>query len=232
MKTAVIRKKTHLASLLTCTLALGLLMAGCNRQEEVQAVDEAKTKQAYSGTIIAMGDSLTAGLGVAEEDAWPALLETKLKKNGLNWQVINAGISGETSSGALARIKWILTRKPDIVIFETGANDGFRGIPPPVMKKNISRAVQLLRENGVTVILAGMRIVRNLGADYIREFAAIYPAVAGEQDVLLIPFFLKGVAGEPSLNQADSIHPNEKGHRIIAETVFPFTLKAIQQTTE
>lgn len=232
MKTAANRKKTHLAILLTCTLALGLFMAGCKNQEKEQAVDEAKTEQAYTGTIIAMGDSLTAGPGVAEEDAWPALLENRLKENGYNWQVINAGISGETSSGALARTKWILTRKPDIVIFETGANDGFRGTPPPVTRKNISKTVQLLRENEITVILAGMQMVRNLGADYRRDFAAIYPAVAAEQDVLLIPFFLKGVAGEPALNQADAIHPNKKGHRIIAKTIYPFTQTAIQQTTK
>ena len=182
----------------------------------------------YAGTIIAVGDSLTAGLGVTESDAWPKLLEKRLRENGYNWQVINAGISGETSSGTLARIQWILAQKPDIVILGTGANDGLRGIPPSTIKENISGAVQILQEGGVTVILAGMRIVQNLGPLYTSDFAAIYPAVAREQKCILIPFILQDVAGEPFLNQEDTIHPNERGHVLIAETVYPYIVEGIQ----
>lgn len=205
-----------------------LLLLGCDRQETTQLPDKAGPEPEYRSTIIAVGDSLTAGLGVAEEDAWPALLARKLDNDIHNWQVINAGISGETSSGVLGRIKWIAAQQPGIVILGTGANDGLRGIPPSVIRENISRAVRLLKEENITVILAGMQIVQNLGPDYTKEFADLYPSVAGEHDVLLIPFLLQDVAGEPALNQADTIHPNEDGHKIIAETVYPYVLKAIE----
>lgn len=230
MKSATHSSNIILTILFVFGLQLSVLITGCDRQEEVPKVNKA-SKENYTGTIITVGNSLTAGLGVAEAEAWPSLLEKKLQGNDYNWQVINAGISGETSSGALTRIKWILAQKPEIVIFETGANDGLRGIPVPVIEKNISKAVQMMLENNVTVILAGMQIVRNLGADYTKEFADIYPAVAGKQDVLLIPFFLQHVAGEPSLNQSDAIHPNEKGYKIIADTVYPYVLQAIHKTS-
>ncbi|MDY0351872.1 MAG: arylesterase [Desulfobulbaceae bacterium] len=204
-----------------------LLLPGCDRQEGGGPPGRSEPEPEYQGTIIAVGDSLTAGLGIAEEDAWPALLARKLEGEGYNWQVVNAGISGETSSGALGRIKWIAAQQPDVVILETGANDGLRGIPPSVIKENIGRAVQQLKEADITVVLAGMQMVQNLGPDYTREFAEIYPAVAGEQGVIFIPFLLQGVAGEPALNQSDTIHPNEDGHKIIAETIYPYVLQAI-----
>lgn len=209
---------------LLCTLFL----LGCDQQETQSKTEEIPATPGYNGTIIAVGDSLTAGLGVMENEAWPAIMEKKLQDNGQYWQVINAGISGETSSGILSRIKWVLAQKPEIVILETGANDGFRGILPAVVRKNITKAVQILLEGNVTVVLAGMQIVQNLGADYTREFADIYPSVAREQGCMLIPFFLRQVAGEPALNQADTIHPNEEGHKIIAETVYPYVLQALQ----
>ncbi|HBI14860.1 MAG TPA: arylesterase [Desulfobulbaceae bacterium] len=205
-----------------------LLLAGCERRETAPPAEQAETATAYAGTIIAAGDSLTAGQGVAPQDAWPSLLAKKLAKNGLNWQVINAGISGETSSGMVARSKWLLAQRPEIVIVATGANDGLRGIPPQVIRENIAQTVRLLQSGQTTVVLAGMQIVQNLGEDYSREFAAIYPAVAGELQCILIPFLLKEVAGEPSLNQEDTIHPNEKGHQVIAEIVYPYVLQAIQ----
>jgi len=204
------------------------LLLGCDQQKTQPQTEETVVAPSYKGTIIAVGDSLTAGLGVMEDEAWPALLKNKLQNNGAHWQVINAGISGETSSGTLARMKWILAQKPDVVILETGANDGFRGIPPSVIRKNISKAVQILQEGNVTVVLAGMQIVQNLGADYTGAFADIYPSVARERDCLLIPFFLQQVAGDAALNQADTIHPNKKGHTIITGTVYPFALQALQ----
>ncbi|MDH3329213.1 MAG: arylesterase [Desulfobulbaceae bacterium] len=207
-------------------------LIGCDRQEKTPAEAEKIIIPEYKGTIIAVGDSLTAGQGVAENDAWPALLGKKLHKNGYEWQVINAGISGETSSGVLSRVKWILAQKPEIVILETGANDGLRGIPTPVIRENIGKAVQMLGEGNVTVVLAGMQIVRNLGDEYTGNFAGIYPAVAERQKVLLIPFILQDVAGEPSLNQADTIHPNEMGHKKVADIVFPYVLQAIKEHAE
>jgi acyl-CoA thioesterase-1 len=214
---------TALFLLFCCLLAMG-----CERREAAPQTEPAKPAPTYAGTIIAAGDSLTAGLGVAQEDAWPALLANKLAENGYNWRVINAGISGETSSGMQARSKWLLAQQPGIVIVATGGNDGLRGIPPPVIRENIGQTVRLLQAGGVTVVLAGMQIVQNLGAGYSGEFTAIYPAVAGEEDCILIPFLLEGVAGEPTLNQEDTIHPNEKGHRLIAETVYPYVLQAIK----
>lgn len=209
-------------------LLCAFLLLSCEQQKTQPETEEIAVTPSYNGTIIAVGDSLTAGLGVMEGEAWPALLEKKLQDNGKHWQVINAGISGETSSGLLSRMKWILAQQPDVVVLETGANDGFRGISPSLIKKNIGKAVQILQEGNVTVVLAGMQIVQNLGANYTREFADIYPSVASERDCLLIPFFLHQVAGEPARNQADTIHPNEEGHTIIAETVYPFVLQALR----
>lgn len=209
-------------------LLCSLLLLSCDQQGQEPKTEEMPIVPKYNGTIIAAGDSLTAGLGVMENEAWPAIVAKKLQDNGHHWQVINGGISGETSSGILSRIQWLLARKPDIVILETGANDGFRGIPPSVVRKNISSAVEMLQEGNVTVVLAGMQIVQNLGAEYTREFAALYPSIAREQGCILIPFFLRQVAGEPALNQADTIHPNEEGHKIIAETVYPYVLQALQ----
>ncbi len=219
------QKFTTIFSLLLCTIFL----LSCEQQQTQSKTEKIVTDPGYNGTIIAVGDSLTAGLGVMESRAWPALMKKKLWKTGQQLEVINAGISGETSSGLLSRVKWVLTQNPDIVILETGANDGFRGISPLVIKKNITKAVQMFKENNVTVVLAGMQIVQNLGVSYTKKFADIYPAIAHEQDCILIPFFLEQVAGERSLNQADMIHPNEEGHKIIAEKVYPYVLQAIRK---
>ena len=204
-----------------------LFVSGCERQEKVASAGREAKAPVYEGVIIAVGDSLTVGYGVAEQEAYPALLERKLKQNGYNFQVINGGISGETSSGALSRIGWIIAQQPDIVILETGANDGLRGIPTQVIYENIGKTVQLLKEGGVRVVLAGMQMLQNLGPAYTEKFADLYPRVALEQDIILVPFFLQEVAGSPTLNQADAIHPNAAGHRIIAETVYPFVLQAM-----
>lgn len=219
----------HTLIIISLLLCVFLLFTYDQRQKTPSKTEEIPATPGYNGTIIAVGDSLTAGSGVMEDRAWPALLEKKLHNKGNHWQVINAGISGETSSGILSRINWIVAQKPEVVILETGANDGLRGIPPAVIRNNIGKAVQILQEGNITVLLAGMQIVQNLGAEYSKEFADIYPSVARERDCLLIPFFLQQVAGEPALNQTDTIHPNEEGHTIIAETVYPFVLQALQR---
>jgi len=220
-----------LCKLLLCLLIV-LVFTGCDLQDSPSGTTSQPEQPAkvYDGTIIALGDSLTAGQGVAEEEAYPAVLEEKLQQSGYNWQVINAGISGETSSGALTRIDWIIAQQPDIVILETGANDGMRGIPTWLIKDNINQAVQLLKEADVEVVLAGMQMLQNLGPDYTKQFGAVYPAVAEEQKIILIPFFLEEVAGTPSLNLPDFIHPTPAGHRIVAQTVYPFVIKAIQES--
>lgn len=177
--------------------------------------------------IVAFGDSLTQGFVLSEKDAYPARLEEKLMAEGHAVKVINAGVNGETSSGALSRVHWILKLRPDIVILETGANDGFRGIKPDLIEKNIREIVRILKENGVTVILAGMQMLSNLGEEYTTAFKAIYPRVAREQELILIPFFLEGVAGEPALNLPDGIHPTAEGHRMVADHVLPFVTEAV-----
>jgi len=193
--------KNHMTNFLAGTvLTLLSLLAGCEQQGKPASA--AQQQHAYTGTIVAAGDSLTAGLGVNEKDAFPAQMERKLREAGYNWEVINAGISGATSSGMLQRINWVLKLKPDIVILETGANDGMRGIDPAVTKKNIDETVRILKQNNVVVILAGMRMFKNMGRTYTNAFGALYPAVAKKHGLILMPFFLEGVAGDPVLNRA------------------------------
>ena len=165
-------------------VAFGCMLSGCEKQAS-PAPALIPAQPSYAGTIVAVGDSLTAGYGLNEADAYPARLEKKLQAAGYHWQVVNAGISGETSSGTLSRVDWVLKLKPDIVILETGANDGLRGIDPQVTKKNISETVRILKQNRVTVILAGMRMVTSMGRDFTEKFAAIYPAVAQQHDLIL-----------------------------------------------
>ena len=217
-------------SLLLAALALTAtaLCAGCQKESKPAAPAPADSPS-FEGTIVAVGDSLTAGLGLPEAEAYPAQLQMKLQQAGYRWRVINAGISGETSSGTLSRIDWILKLKPDIVILETGANDGMRGVDPRLTRKNIDRTVSLLQAKGVVVVLAGMRMFTNLGPSYTREFADIYPKVASKHGIILIPFFLEGVAGNAALNQADGIHPVAQGYRIVTEQVYPYLLQAIDR---
>lgn len=203
-----------------------LMVVACEQEPTVSPVREAPD---YQGTVVALGNSLTAGLGVSEDRAYPALLEEKLIAAGNPYQVINAGISGETSSGALSRIKWVLTLEPDIVILETGANDGLRGIDPLLIEKNIREIVKTLKSENVIVVLAGMRMVENMGSDYTTAFAAIYPRIAGEEDLVFIPFFLEGVAGNRRFNQEDGIHPTAEGYRLITDVVYPYLLEAIRK---
>ena len=206
-------------------LFLVLFIPGCGNESTPPS--DPKTPE-YEGTIVAVGDSLTEGLGVAEEFAYPALLEKKLRSDGYHYRVINAGVSGETSSGTLARIKWILTLKPNIVILVIGANDGFRGIDPELIKTNILSLVRAFKERRVTVLLGGMQMGQNLGKEYVTAFEKIYPLVAREENVGLVPFFLTGVAANPNLNQADGIHPTAEGYRVVVDHILPYVIKAIE----
>jgi len=216
----------RLTALLTVSVLTLLCIPGCSEQKEpVQKIE--RQQPVYAGTIVCVGDSLTAGLGVNENDAYPAQLEKKLHSAGYTWRVVNAGISGETSSGTLSRINWVLKLKPDIVVLETGANDGLRGIDPAVTKKNIDGIIRILKQNNVTIVLAGMRMVTNLGPDFTTAFAALYPALAKRHGLILIPFFLNKVAGDASLNQADGIHPTAAGYRIVTDTVYPAVKRAM-----
>ena len=187
-----------------------------------------KDEIAYEGTIVAVGDSLTAGLGVAEDRAYPAQLARKLHEDGHLFKVVNAGVSGETSSGALSRIQWVIeSLDPDIVILETGANDGLRGIDPTLLESNLNQLVVTLKKQNIIVVFAGMQMLPNLGPDYIEAFATIYPKIAQTHDVIFMPFFLEGVAGQGQWNQPDKIHPTAEGYTRIVANLYPYVLQAI-----
>ncbi len=223
----------RISALITAALWVGgFLLTGCDRKPEALAPNGTPPppveKTEYEGTIVAMGDSLTEGYGLPQDRAYPALLEEKLQAEGFSFQVINAGISGETSSGTRSRTEWMLTLEPDIVILETGANDGLRGVDPEVTRENIAEIIRILQKNDVAVVLAGMRMVRNLGREYTDAFAAVYPALAEQFEVVFIPFFLEGVAGDPTLNQEDGIHPNAEGYRVLVNHIHPRVVKAIR----
>ena len=202
-------------------------VTGCkNEQEETPQAEE---QSEVTGTIVAVGDSLTAGYGLDESASYPALLEKKLQAAGYSYRVINGGVSGETSSGTLSRIEWIMTLEPDIVLLETGANDGLRGVDPQVAEKNIREILRILKERDVVVLLAGMKMVWNLGPAYVSNFNEIYPKLAREFDVVYLPFFLEGVAMDSELSQGDGIHPNERGYQKIAENIYPYVLETIHR---
>ena len=166
--------------------------------------------------ILALGDSLTEGLGVDNNANYPAQLQTRLQELGYkDIKVINSGLSGETSTGLVNRLDWVLQTKPDVTILTIGANDAIRGIDVATVEANIRTAVKRLQDNDSVVILGGMQIYDNLGSDYVKSFAAIYPRVAKDMNLTLIPFFLDGVGGDPKLNQADAIHPTKEGYTLI-----------------
>lgn len=169
--------------------------------------------------IVAFGDSLTAGLGVRADESYPAQLQRRLDRLGYRYRVINAGVSGDTTAGGLRRVPWILNNKPELVILELGANDGLRGLPLDQAQSNLRRIIRQLQEAGTTVVLAGMKLPPNYGQDYTASFEAMYRMLAKEYELALIPFFLEGVGGSSSLNQADGIHPTKEGYEIIVEQV-------------
>lgn len=173
-------------------------------------------------TILFIGTSLTAGFGLPEGQGFPALLEERLVAEGLPYTAVNAGVSGETSAGALGRIDWLLRQEFHMVVLETGANDMLRGTDPATTEQNIREIVRRIRARNpdVPIVLAGMLALPNLGAEYARRFEAIYPRLADELDLLLIPFLLDGVAGEPALNQNDGIHPTAEGQEQVADNVW------------
>lgn len=169
---------------------------------------------------MAFGNSLTAGLGVSPEESYPAQLQRRIDGAGIHFRVINAGVSGDTTAGGVRRTAWLLKSKPQIVVLELGGNDGLRGLSLEETKNNLERIIQQFQQASVTVVLAGMKLPPNYGAEYTKEFESIYQSLAKKYGLVFISFFLEGVAGSSALNQADGIHPNGDGNRIIAEHVF------------
>ncbi len=202
-----------------------LFLGGClmGRFAGVPSMARAEENRVH---ILFLGDSITAGLGVELENAYPAVINDMfndlLEENGMQVRITNGSISGSTTAGALSRLKWFLRGKPDILVLALGANDGLRGLSTLEMSQNLERTIILAMENDIRVILAGMEIPPNYGPAYSKAFREVFALLADKYDLSFIPFLLKGVAGNPSLNQADGIHPNRAGHKIIAAAVFPY----------
>jgi len=209
--------------------ALALAAAACGAKPEPPATSTAApnatsaTAAAPASTqprIVALGDSLTAGLGLAPDQAYPALLQARLKSAGLDYEVINAGVSGDTSAGGLERLEWALQGNVKILIVALGGNDALRGLPAAALAANLSQIIERARARQIRVILAGMEAPPNYGRDYIVSFHKVYPALAEKYQVGFVPFLLQNVAGLAELNQADGIHPTPAGARIVADNVW------------
>jgi acyl-CoA thioesterase-1 len=201
--------------------AYGLVLL-CVKLAAAGALIMATPAQADDGLrILAFGDSLTAGYGLRDGESFPARLQAALADKGIAAQVINGGVSGDTSAGGLARLDWALADDPDIVIVELGANDGLRGLDPAKTRENLDGILKRLADEKRAVLLAGMLAPPNLGADYGTSFNSIYPSLAAKYGVRLYPFFLDGVAADPALNQADGIHPTAAGVDIIVARILP-----------
>ena len=185
------------------------------------AIAEARQERLASpARIVFLGDSLTAGLGLPREQAVPSLIQERLHAEGYGYDVVNAGVSGDTSAGGLSRLNWSLEGDVKILVVELGANDGLRGLPVSQLQRNLGEIVTRAKARGITVILTGMEAPPNYGPAYTSEFRQVFRDVADEHDVALVPFYLEGVAGIPSLNNSDGIHPNAAGARIVAETLW------------
>lgn len=174
--------------------------------------------------ILFFGNSITAGYQLDLEDAFPALIQKRIDSLGLNYQTINAGLSGETTAGGKNRIDWVLRTVPDIFFLELGANDGLRGLPLSETPKNLQAILDAVKKENpeVKIIIAGMMVPPNLGVDYSKEFQQVFSEIADDNNAILIPFLLEGVAGNPALNLSDGIHPTAEGHQIVAETVWRY----------
>ncbi|MGM0423004.1 MAG: arylesterase [Pseudomonadota bacterium] len=178
--------------------------------------------------ILAFGDSLTAGYGLSNGEAFPEKLEEKLRDKGYQVDVINAGISGETTSGGLNRLEWVLQNEPDIVMLGLGANDAMRFIDPKIVEQNLTQMLEILQDRDLDVLLLGMYAPRNSGPAYTKSFDAIYPRLAEQFNIAYYPFLLEGVAMDPDLNLKDRVHPNEKGTEVIADNLLPRVEKLLQ----
>lgn len=206
---------------------LFLFSCGDSKKQE----DQDRRKEASEGTsetagergvVLFFGTSLTAGMGLDPMEAYPAVIQQKIDSAGLNYEVVNAGLSGETTASGRNRIDWVLNQDVEVFFLELGANDGLRGIPLEETRKNLQAIIDIVREKNpqATIILAGMQIPPNMGRDYTTEFREIFPQLAEQNDVKYLPFLLEGVAGDPALNQQDGIHPTAEGQNIMAATVW------------
>lgn len=191
------------------------------------AIDAAKAENL---SLVVLGDSLSAGYQLPQEESFPAQLQAALRKNGHEISVSNAGVSGDTASAALSRLDWAVPQGADIVIVELGANDALRGIDPKETRAALDKIIFRLKANGAIVILAGMRAPPNMGGEFGKAFNAIYPSLAKKHDLALYPFFLEGVAARPELNQSDGMHPNGVGVAVIVTGILPLVERVLMQS--
>ena len=206
-------------------LALGWVACGTVEQKkEAQQEVDATQKKLADKKLVFFGNSLTAGYGLDPEEAFPALTQVKIDSLNLGYEVINAGLSGETSAGGLTRIDWILQEKPDVFVLELGANDGLRGIPVAETRKNLQGILDKVKAANpeVKLVVAGMMVPPNMGPEYAKDFQSMFPDLAKANNATLIPFLLDGVAGERSLNLADGIHPTAEGHQMVANSIWKY----------
>ena len=226
------RRPVARAAVVACGMIVAALAAACGREPAAppaKSVAPAPAAPAPAPVapvasdrprIVFLGDSLTAGYGLAPHQSVPSLIQGRLNQAGLDFEVLNAGVSGDTSAGGLSRLQWSLAGDVKILVVELGANDGLRGLPVAAMKTNLDAIIRRARARGITVLLTGMEAPPNYGASYTSEFRAVFAALAAEHKVALVPFYLDGVAGKSRLNLADGIHPNAEGNRIVAQTIW------------
>lgn len=204
---------------------LTLTAAGCSRPS-ASPVDSAAptavgaTRAAATARIVFLGDSLTAGYGLRREESVPSLIQQRLNDEGYRYEVVNAGVSGDTSAGGLTRLDWSLEGDVTLLVLELGANDGLRGLPAAQLKRNLGEIISRAKTRGITVLLTGMEAPPNYGAVYTAEFRQVYRDLADEHDVAFVPFYLDGVAGDPGLNLGDGLHPNAAGARVIEKALW------------
>jgi len=210
-------------------IALTLACAACGesgnavveaRRDAASQARQTPPAPASAPRIVFLGDSLTAGYGLAKEQSVPSLIESHLRSQGYPYEVVNAGVSGDTSAGGLSRLDWSLDGDVRILVLELGANDGLRGLPVSNLKRNLAEVITRARARGISVVLTGMEAPPNFGAAYTSEFRRVYSELAKEHEVTFVPFYLEGVAGIPSLNIADGMHPNPEGARIIERSIW------------
>ena len=224
-------KSTHPNFSFYFVFLLAAWLTSCSASTEKKQAEEGNqiVDSTANKTILFFGNSLTAGYGIDPEESFAGRIQTRLDSLKKEFRVINGGLSGETTAGGLSRLDWFLEEEPYLFVLELGGNDGLRGIALTETKKNLLAIVDKVQAKypNTKIILAGMQIPPNMGQEYTEEFKAIYPAVAKEKNIELIPFLLEGVAGNPDLNLPDGIHPTAEGHRLVMETLWPYISKAL-----
>ncbi len=211
-----------------------LIFAGCSDQSNPQSLPSSAptVEPKQRPKIVAFGDSLTAGLGLTATETYPAKLQTMLDKAGFEYEVVNAGVSGDTSTGGLRRMDWVLDEHVQIVVLELGANDILRGVPIILMKQNLGKMIETMQSRGITIVLAGMEAPTNSGPEYRKEVLEAYRELADKYQTPFIPFFLEGVVQSEKLIQEDLSHPNPEGAKILAKTVFDTLTPLLKRASE